>query len=264
MQGSIGWLPPQGKLGEILAETRKRVATIDRASLPAGGPPAKSLKAALRRDSVAIIAEIKRRSPSKGQLNSALDAAAQAKAFERGGASAISVLTEPTHFGGSIEDLRAAGRASRLPLLRKDFHISAVQLQEASGLAAAVLLIARALPQDELELLMRTTDLEKVVEVRSEEELERALMAGAEIIGVNSRDLETLEVDERVPLRLMPIIPKDVLAVWESGVQSRDDVQRAADCGADAVLVGSALSRSSDPEALVRSLTGVARQPRHG
>jgi indole-3-glycerol phosphate synthase len=264
VQGSLGWLPPQGTLGEILAETRKRVATIDRASLVDAGPSGRSLKAALRQDCVAIIAEIKRRSPSKGQLNLALDAGSQAKAFERGGASAISVLTEPKHFGGSLDDLVAVGGATRLPVLKKDFHISPLQLHEARGRAAAVLLIARALPPDELELLLDTTDLEKVVEVRSEEELERALSAGAEIIGVNSRNLETLAIDERVPQRLMPIIPDNVVAIWESGIQSRDDVQRAADCGADAVLVGSALSRSSDPEALVRSLTGVVRQQRHG
>jgi indole-3-glycerol phosphate synthase len=214
-----------------------------------------------------VIAELKRRSPSKGVLNSALNAG-QSVLFERGGAAAISVLTEPEFFGGTIDDLIAVRATVGLPLLKKDFHIDASQLLEARmAQASAVLLIVRALPPDDLPRLMtaaKTLDLETVVEIRNEQELERALEAGAEIIGVNSRNLETLEVDERVPKRLVPLIPPHLIAIWESGIESVEDVQRAAERGADAVLVGSALSRSSDPAELVSSMTTVARAARHG
>ena len=229
--------------------------------------PRPSLRMALRRDTVAVIAELKRRSPSKGVLNSALNAG-QSVLFERGGAAAISVLTEPEFFGGTIDDLIAVRATVGLPLLKKDFHIDASQLVEARmAQASAILLIVRALPPDDLPRLMsaaKSLELETVVEVRSEQELERALDAGAEIIGVNSRNLETLEIDERVPKRLVPLIPPDRIAIWESGIESVEDVQRAAERGADAVLVGSALSRSSDPAELVSAMSRVARASRHG
>jgi indole-3-glycerol phosphate synthase len=215
-----------------------------------------------------VIAELKRRSPSKGLLNEAIDPGSLASAFEQGGAAAISVLTEPMFFGGSTADLEAVRAAVRLPILRKDFHLHTAQLKQAQAeRASAVLLIARALsPRDLPELMKqaRLHGLETVVEVRSEAELERALDAGAEIVGVNSRDLETLEVDDRVPQRLIPRLPPTVLAIWESGIASVADVKRAAESGADAVLVGSALSRSADPIGLVRSLTQVPRRSRDG
>jgi indole-3-glycerol phosphate synthase len=279
VQASSAWAPPGGTLGAILETTRERVASLDKewsgvprvaAHKPVRGRPyleQPSLKAALRREHVAVIAEIKRKSPSKGALNDALDAGTQAAFFERGGAAAISVLTEPTYFGGSMEDLVDVACATQLPLLKKDFHIDPLQLLEARrGQPSAILLIARALPQSSLLNLMmvaRSGRLEVVVEVRTEAELDRALEAGAEMVGVNSRDLETLEVDDRVPELLMPRIPSSVIGIWESGVSSVDDVRRAAYCGADAVLVGSALSRSSDPESLVRSLAQVPRRDRH-
>ena len=267
MQASSTWQPPGGTLGRILDETRRRLPSLNGRSAPhperAGArPPA--LATALKRDTVALIGEIKRRSPSKGELNPHIDAGAQARAFERGGAAAISVLTEPSFFGGSLQDLRDVRAAVRLPVLRKDFHLDVTQLAEArAAQASAVLLIARALSPDELPRLLtaaRDMELEVLVEVRSEAELERALDANAEIIGVNSRDLETLEIDERVPERLLPKIPPSVVRVWESGVHSVDDVKRAAACGADAVLVGSALSRAADPAALIRSFGGVPRR----
>ena len=269
MQASQTWQPPGGTLGRILDETRRRLPSLEGrtrqgASGPGGGGRPE-FAASLRRDTVAIIGEIKRRSPSKGDLNPALDAAAQARAFELGGAAAISVLTEPTFFGGSVRDLRDVRSAVRVPVLKKDFHVDVAQLAEAvDAQASAVLLIARALSPDELPRLLtaaRHLGLEVLVEVRSEAELERALDAEAEIIGVNSRDLETLEIDERVPERIMPLIPPRVVRVWESGVHAVDDVRRAAACGADAVLVGSALSRAADPTALLRSLGGVPRRP---
>lgn len=224
------------------------------------------LSVALDLDTVAVIAELKRRSPSKGTLNEVVSAAEQARAFKRGGAAAISILTEPTRFGGSIQDLWDAADATDLPLLKKDFHISVAQLPEAyHSRASAILLIARALPPRDLLAMLgaaRVARLETVVEVRTEAELQVAIEGHAAIVGVNSRNLETLEVDERVPERLIPKIPPGILAIWESGVESADDVRRAADCGADAVLVGSALSRATDPETLVRSLTAVPRKRR--
>jgi len=247
-----------------MAGARVKVGVQDRPPRPGRSRP--SLRAALRNDSVSVIAEVKRRSPSKGDINPSLSAGDQARLYERGGAAAISVLTEPTRFGGSIQDLRDAAASTSIPLLKKDFHISVSQFDEAThGQASAILLIARAVPPNELLTLMtlaRGAELETVVEVRSENELEVALKGGAAIIGVNSRDLETLEIDERVPERLVPRIPADVIAIWESGVQSTADVRRAADAGADAVLVGSALSRSGDPVSLLRELVAVPRKAR--
>jgi indole-3-glycerol phosphate synthase len=273
VQASRTWAPPSGTLGRILEQTRRRLTSLeekgltDRASQADAGYPRQPLRSELRRASVAIIAELKRRSPSKGSLNESLDPRQTAE-FELGGAAAVSVLTEPEFFGGSLEDLRIVRRSVRLPVLRKDFHIHESQLSEArSAGASAVLLIARALAPDDLPRLMnaaRTLDLETVVEVRSEVELERAIEAGAEIVGVNSRDLETLEVDERVPDRLIPRVPSHVVAVWESGVRTVEDVRRAADAGADAVLVGSALSQSTSPAQLVRELSNVPRKSRAG
>jgi indole-3-glycerol phosphate synthase len=268
VQASSTWTPPGGTLGRILEETRRRLPSLEGRHFQ-GSPdePRPSLAKALRGDEVSVIAEMKRRSPSKGVLNNALNAG-QSVMFERGGAAAISVLTEPTFFGGTLDDLIAVRSAVKLPLLRKDFHIDGSQLVEARlAQASAVLLIARALSPDELPRLMnaaKTLELETLVEVRSEQELERALDAGAEIIGVNSRDLETLEVDDRVPRQLMPLIPPHIIGVWESGIQGREDVERAAERGAHAVLVGSALSRAANPEELVRSLTGIPRQARRG
>ena len=267
MQASRTWRAPSGTLGKILEETRRTLPSlIGRMSQPSlgGDTGIASMKKALLRDDVAVIGEIKRRSPSKGDLNVDLNATEQATALERGGAAAISVLTETTFFGGTADDLRAARAAARVPILKKDFHLHEAQLHHAKELGAtAVLLIARALAPDELPALVaaaRRIGLESVVEVRTDEELERAVDSAAEIIGVNSRNLETLEVDERIPDRLIPKIPADRVRVWESGVRTAADVRRAADAGADAVLVGSALSTSPDPAALLRSLRGVPRR----
>jgi len=276
VQESRSWLPPTGTLGTILDATRRRLPTLDRASdgritdssgavatVDELGRGVRAFAAGLRRDHVAVIAEIKRKSPSKGDLNLGIDASTQAGTYERGGAAAISVLTEPDFFGGSLEDLREVAGRIRLPVLRKDFHIDARQLLDARRAgASAVLLIARALSPTELPQLLQaanTMNLEAIVEVRDDVELERAIDAGAEIIGVNSRNLETLEVDARVPERIVPKVPPHVIAVWESGVSTVADVERAAQFGADAVLVGSALSKSTDPEALVRALSQVTR-----
>jgi indole-3-glycerol phosphate synthase len=229
-------------------------------------PSSRSLAAALRRADVAIIAEVKRRSPSKGWINPGISAVEQASSYEHGGAAAISILTEPVHFGGSIGDLTAVLQAVRLPVLKKDFHVDPIQLLEARALgASAALLIARALSPDalvEMTDAARELGLEVVIEIRDELELERAMAVGAEIIGINNRNLETLVIDHGTSERLLSLIPASIVAVAESGVSGREDVVRVAKCGANAVLVGSSISAASDPVAAVHHLTGVTRAER--
>jgi indole-3-glycerol phosphate synthase len=212
---------------------------------------------------VAVIAELKRRSPSRGEINVRLSPAAQAAAYQGGGAAAISVLTEEHHFGGSAEDFVVVRSTAAIPVLKKDFHVDPIQLLEARALgASAVLLIARAVEPALLSILVHEAaelGVEPFVEVRSEVELERVLATGARVVGVNSRDLESLSVDPAVTERLVPQIPRSRVAVAESGLATRSDVERVAQSGADAVLVGSALSAASDPASAVRGLTGVRR-----
>jgi indole-3-glycerol phosphate synthase len=228
-----------------------------------GVGPAPSFREALQGQRVGLIAEVKRSSPSKGAINPGLDLARQVKAYEEGGAAAISVLTEPTRFGGSAADLVLARKSVALPLLKKDFHVEVSQILEAKALgASAALVIARAVPPGRLKDLMRAgsdVGLEILVEVRDERELDLALALGATLIGVNNRNLETLEIDAGTALKILPLIPRGVVAIAESGVKSVADVERVAAAGADAVLVGSELSGARDPEAVARSLTGVAR-----
>lgn len=213
-----------------------------------------------------MIAELKRRSPSKGELDSTLDATARTRAYAEGGARALSVLTEPTEFAGSLDDIAAARRAVTLPVLRKDFLVHPAQLWEARAAgASAVLLIARALGPDGLERLAGEAGqagVEFLVEVRDEQELSWAIRVDAAMIGVNRRNLETLTMEEGVIERVLPLVPAGRLAVAESGIRERGDVEGAAVIGADAVLVGSSLSMASDAAAAVRSLTGVRRRPR--
>jgi indole-3-glycerol phosphate synthase len=271
VQAFPAWSPPGGTLGRIVSETHRRVAELKRRRqrLEAAAverTPAPPFAGALRRSDVAVIAELKRRSPSRGDINVDLSPGSRAAAYHSGGAAAISVLTEPRHFGGSSADLVAVGAATQVPLLKKDFHIDAIQLIEARALgASAVLLIARALDRGALVDLVAATKalgLDALVEVRTEAELERALATGAPAVGVNSRDLETLALDIAVTERLIPLIPADRVAIAESGVKVRADVERAAAFGADAVLVGSALSAAADAAAAVRALTGVVRGSR--
>jgi indole-3-glycerol phosphate synthase len=210
-----------------------------------------------------VIAEVKRSSPSKGDINPGLDLARQVKAYEAGGAAAISVLTEPTRFRGSTDDLVLARKSVALPLLKKDFHVDIAQILEARSLgASAALVIVRAVPPARLKDLMTAAAdvaLEILVEVRDERELDLALSLGADLIGVNNRNLETLEIDTATSLRILPLVPRGVIAIAESGFKSAADLERVAGAGADAVLVGSEVSRAGDPEAAVRSLTGVMR-----
>ncbi|MEP6991351.1 MAG: indole-3-glycerol phosphate synthase TrpC [bacterium] len=273
MQAFSRWTPPTGVLGQIVKEAEARAEALHaRAAMleeaAALAPAAPSLRAALRRESVGLLAEVKRRSPSKGSIAEGLDATDQARAYQQGGAAGLSILTEPAHFGGSVDDLRNVRAVLGLPLLKKDFHVAPIQLLEARVLgASAALLIARALPPDQLAVMMRvgaSLGLELLVEVRDEAELAFALGEGASMVGVNNRDLETLRIDPATGDRLIPMIPADVVAIAESGVNTRADVERYAAVGADAVLVGSSLSAAHDPVSATRVLTGVPRRTRAG
>lgn len=212
-------------------------------------------------DTVAIIAEVKRKSPSKGRLAESVDAPSLATAYARGGAGGVSVLTDERFFGGSAEDLQAVRTAVSLPVLRKDFIIDAYQIDEAKAWGAdAVLLIAAALDDARLtELLQRADDLalDALVEVHTKEELGRALHAGVRLLGVNNRDLRTFETTLDVSLRLAEHVPPDVVLVSESGIRSRDDVVTLAAAGFDGILVGESFVKSPDPEAAVALLADV-------
>jgi indole-3-glycerol phosphate synthase len=267
-------VPPEGVLGRLCLEARRRAddlqaqaATIRSAAERAVTPP--SLASALRAgDEVAIIAELKRQSPSKGVLITRLDAVATARAYVEGGARALSVLTEPDAFGGSNADVTEVRGAVAVPVLRKDFHVDPLQVWEARAIgASAVLLIVRALGPDgtpSLAAAARDAGMEALFEIRQESELEWALDAGADLIGVNRRNLETLEMAGEVLERLLPIIPFGCVAVAESGIHHREDVVAASRLGADAVLVGSALSLGGGASRMVASLAGVPRGERRG
>jgi indole-3-glycerol phosphate synthase len=219
-------------------------------------------------ETVAVIAEIKRRSPSKGIINASIRAGVQAQAYVLGGAAALSVLTEPAEFGGDTADIVEIRELVHVPLLKKDFHVAEAQVWEARALgASAMLFIARALPPDRLERLVDealAAGVSPLVEVRSLAELERAMATPAVAIGVNARDLETLVIDSEVTRELLPRIPADRIAIAESGLSTASDVERAASLGADAVLVGSALSASPHPTAAAHALASVARRSRRG
>jgi indole-3-glycerol phosphate synthase len=206
---------------------------------------------------LAVIAEIKRRSPSRGDLAPGLDPRALAGTYEAGGAACLSVLTDAEFFGGSAEDLCAARAATQLPVLRKDFTVSVRDVADARLMGAdAVLLIVAALSEvelDELHALAHRLGLAALVEVHDEAELERALECGARIVGVNQRDLTTFEVDHHRAVRLAASIPGDVVKVAESGVRDAADAAALRDVGYDAILVGEALVTSRDPASLIAS-----------
>ena len=218
---------------------------------------------AFRAPGLSVIAEVKRRSPSKGDLADIPDPAALAAAYAAGGADAISVLTEERRFGGSLHDLRAVRAAVPTPLLRKDFLVTAYQVLEARAAGAdLVLLIVAALDDGllhDLHAQARELGLTVLTEVHDEDEAERALALGAELIGVNARNLKTLEVDPTTFARVAELLPDDVVKVAESGIPSRDDAGRYADEGADVVLVGEALVKDGDPRGAVALMKEVSR-----
>lgn len=230
---------------EALGPTRPFAASL--IGSPAGG--------------IAVISEIKRRSPSKGELDPDLDPAQVAVEYERGGAACLSVLTDHEFFGGSADDLQAARGACSLPVLRKDFTVSMADVCDTRLMGAdAVLLIVAALGHDELSAFLELADrlcLAALVEIHDAAELERALAAGATIIGVNQRDLRSFEVDRDLAISLAAAFPPGIVAVAESGIRGPDDAARLADAGYHAVLVGETLVRSGDRRRSVADLTAV-------
>jgi len=253
-------------LDAILTETRERVAS-GRERRPLGpshpavreAPPVRPFGAALTRPGrVRVIAEHKRRSPSRGAIREDLAPGDVARAYEANGAAAISVLTDEAFFGGRIDHLVEARAACSLPVLRKDFVVDPWQVWEARAAGAdAVLLIAAALADAELASLLAVTreaGVDAIVEVHDREELDRALAAGSRIVGVNNRDLRTLDVSLETSLALAPSIPDEVVAVAESGIGKGADVRRLGQAGFDAVLVGEHLMASPDPGAALSRL----------
>jgi indole-3-glycerol phosphate synthase len=260
-------------LERILAETRVAVERRKRESPLAREPFADDRRSsgargrfhdALARPGIGVIAEFKRRSPSAGPLREHPNLAEIVGAYQRGGALAVSVLTEGPNFGGSLEDLRAARAACDLPLLRKDFIVDDYQLHEARAAGAdAVLLIVAALSDAELAALYasaRAIGLDVLVEVHDRHELQRALELDAEIIGINNRDLRDFSVDIERTQRLMAEMPAGIIVVSESGINSGVQLARLAGDGVSAVLVGESLMRSGDPAAALWTLTSF-RQP---
>jgi indole-3-glycerol phosphate synthase len=265
------WFAPTGTLGELTAASHERAERL-RSQLAEFRAAARDQRPAwpfaeqLRRDTVQVIAEVKRSSPSKGAIAPNLVAADQAARYVAGGAAAISVLTEPSRFGGSMADLNAVAERVAVPVIRKDFIVDDVQLWEAraSG-ASAVLLIVRALSPDQLRRLAECAidaALSLLVEVRNEVELHRALDIGAQVIGVNNRNLETLVIDPSTAPHLIPQIPRHCIAVAESGMKSVQDVEPSARAGADAILVGSSVSAADNPEQAVATMASVPRHDR--
>ena len=260
-----------GLLGALIREAERRIAAarpampqLARMAAQADEPP--DFRVALAAGpAVAVVAEIKRKSPSAGTLWRDGDVAALAGKLEAGGAAALSVLTEPAHFGGSLEDLSRVAAAVRVPVLRKDFILDPIQLYEARAHgAAAVLLIARILDAGrlaELAEVSRGLGLATLVEVRSAAELTAALAAQPTAVGVNARDLDTLAMSRRTVEELIGKVPADCVAVAESGLSVRADVEAVAERGADAVLVGAAIAGAPDPVAALGSLMGVRRRP---
>ena len=222
---------------------------------------------ALTRPGLSVIAEFKRRSPSAGDIAPGADIAAQVAAYERGGAAALSVLTDQPHFGGTLDDLRAARGAATLPIIRKDFIVDPYQLYEAAVNGAdAVLLIVRALDDRRLASLYeeaRALDLDCLVEVHDAEELERALEVDAAVIGINNRDLDGQGVDIQTTFELMPDVPAGKTVVAESGISGREELAELDRVGVDAVLIGGALMTAPDPELKTRELTGVDETREH-
>jgi indole-3-glycerol phosphate synthase len=237
-----------------IAERRKTERLPDR---PSAGP---SFAAALRSAPMALIAEVKRRSPSAGMIRDPFDPVAIARAYERAGAQAISVLMDRKYFGGGEDDFKAVRAAVHLPLLYKEFIVDEWQLRHAASLgASAVLLIAGALSDAELKAFIsrgRALNLAALVEAHDETETARAVSAEADCVGVNNRDLRTFNVAIETSLRLRPLVPASVLFVAESGIKTSADVARLKQAGANAVLVGESLLRQPDLEQAVRGLMG--------
>lgn len=242
-------------------ERRRETPQADLESRLPGRGEDRPFSEALVRPGLSLIAEFKRQSPSAGEISATATVEEQVGAYERGGAAALSILTDQLHFGGSLEDLRGARAACSLPILRKDFIVDPYQLYEAAVNGAdAVLLIVRALDDRALAEMYeraRGLDLDCLVEVHDGEELERALLLDADVIGVNNRNLDEGTVDVSTTYELMPDVPAGKTVVAESGISTREELEELERVGVDAVLIGSALMSAADPEALTRVLTGL-------
>jgi indole-3-glycerol phosphate synthase len=258
-----------GFLSDFVGGIRRELAErpLDHDALAAGAASARppddfvaALRTAAATDGVAVIAELKRASPSAGSIATDADPVTQAKAYESGGAAVISVLTEPRHFGGAIEDLVAVRLAVARPVLRKDFLVHPDQLLEARAAGAdSALLIVSCLSDDELARMLaasRAVGMEPLVETHSDADLERALATDAVVVGVNARDLESLEVDVPAALERLRRIDPGRVRVLESGIRDRADVRAAVAAGASAILVGESLMRADDPARAVSALIG--------
>jgi indole-3-glycerol phosphate synthase len=252
-------------LDEILDATRERISgrrsSYDLERQIEEREPPRGFLAEIRMPGMSLVAEVKRRSPSRGAIREEADPATVAAAYERGGAAALSVLTEPHFFGGSIDDLVAARAACSLPVLRKDFLIDPYQMLESRAAGAdAVLVIVAALPdparREDMIAAARELGLDVLVEAHDEREVDGALESGADLIGINQRDLRTFEIDRGLAARLRKAVPPGVAVIAESGVSTRDEVRALEEAGLDGVLVGEALMRSGDPEAAAAALTG--------
>ncbi len=263
------------KLTEIMAHKRREIAPVLRpvfpdelAALNRDLPRPPSFPSALRRvdGKLAVISEIKRRSPSAGAIRENISALDQAHRYRAAGAAALSILTDEKFFGGRIEDLQEvtgdfAAQGPALPCLRKDFMVHPVQvLQARLAGASAILIIVRALTDEEIEALHHAATaagLDALFEIHNEDELTRAVRHGAKIIGVNNRDLAIFKTDLGLSERLIPLFPKNVIAVSESGIATAADAARVKAAGAHAVLVGESLMRAADPAAVIRSFHAV-------
>ena len=243
---------------EDLAARRKPLAQLQEA-MDSAAPVRDPLETLLRNE-LSVIAEVKRSSPSKGALATIADPASLAEQYERAGASIISVLTEARRFGGSLADLDAVRSRVNIPILRKDFMVDEYQFYEARAHGAdVVLLIVAALSKNQLEdyfHLAKELGMRSLIEVHTHDELERALEISPEIIGVNSRNLKTLDVDAQAFAELIPQIPSTIARVAESGISTRQEVAFAQECGATAILVGEALVRSGSPSVAIDQLLG--------
>ncbi len=248
-----------------LVGLKARAGALEEALERADGP--RGFRAALMDESrVGLIAECKRRSPGAGPIRPGLDPSELTRGYERAGAAALSVLTDEQYFGGSLADLETARGATTIPLLRKDFTLDALHVIEARGSGAdAVLLIVRILEDSVLRRLhdeARSLGMDVLVEVHDESELERAVAIGADLIGINNRDLATFTTDLETTVRLLAGLPDDVVVVSESGIRTQADVERLGAAGVDAILVGESLLAAPDPEKAAASLAHVPRRSR--
>jgi indole-3-glycerol phosphate synthase len=241
-----------------VAQRKTRTSLADLEKVASSQAPPRDFARALQGDSIKLIAEIKRASPSKGMLCENLDAASLARIYKQSSAAAISVLTESEYFQGSFADLEATRKEVNLPLLNKDFIIDSYQIYQARAHGAdAVLLIVAILTQNELKILIETTHslgMAALVEVHKKSELYRALEISPRIIGINNRNLIDFSVDLETTLNLKPLIPEEIVVVSESGIHNRDDVLRLRQAGVNAILVGEALVTSADPSAKIDEL----------